>query len=143
MRSVAHQASGCSELAILENCGHGVANRQRAELFAIAREESTAADYEPACLQLRQLDKDSIEVTYAAGIEHMELQPKSAGGRLYVTHRDFENTGIGWVNEKRHDAHRRDNLVQQFQPLRCHLDVRLGHARQVAARPVQAGDEAE
>src|SRR6516162_3184505 len=129
MRSVAHQASGCSELAILENCGHGMANCQRAELFAIAREECTAADYEPASLQLHQLCKNSIEVTNAAGIEHMELQPKGAGGRLYITHCDFENTGIGWVSEKRHDAHRWENLVQQFQPLRCHLDVRLGHAR--------------
>jgi hypothetical protein len=33
--------------------------------------------------------------------------------------------------------------VQQFQPFRRDLQVRLSHTREVAARPVQAGDEAE
>ena len=34
-------------------------------------------------------------------------------------------------------------LVQKLQPLRHCLHVRLGHAGDVAARPVKAGDEAE
>jgi hypothetical protein len=33
--------------------------------------------------------------------------------------------------------------MQQFQPLRRDFQIRLGHARDVAAWPVQAGDEAE
>ena len=32
--------------------------------------------------------------------------------------------------------------MQQFQPLRRHLNVQLRHARDVRARPVEAGDEA-
>ena len=38
---------------------------------------------------------------------------------------------------------RRDQLVQQLQPLRPQLQVQIAHARDVAARPVQAGDKAE
>ena len=38
---------------------------------------------------------------------------------------------------------RRKQLVQQFQPLRRYLGVRLSHARDVAARTVKAGNEAE
>jgi hypothetical protein len=34
-------------------------------------------------------------------------------------------------------------FAQQLQPLRRYLDVQVGHARQVAAGSVQAGDEAE
>ena len=52
-------------------------------------------------------------------------------------------SGIGRVDEQRHDARRGNQLVQQFQPLRRYLHVQLGHARDVAARPVKAGDEAE
>ena len=33
--------------------------------------------------------------------------------------------------------------MQQFQPLRRYLHVRLGHARDVAARPIKTGDEAK
>ena len=33
--------------------------------------------------------------------------------------------------------------MQQLQPLRRYLHVRIGHARDVAAGPIKAGDEAE
>ena len=33
--------------------------------------------------------------------------------------------------------------MQQFQPLRCDFYDQLGHACHIAARPIQAGDEAE
>ena len=39
------------------------------------------ADDEPTYFQLHQLCEDFIEVTFAAGIEDMELQSESAGGR--------------------------------------------------------------
>ena len=33
--------------------------------------------------------------------------------------------------------------MQQFQPLRCYLRVRLTHTRDVATRTIKVGDEAE
>jgi hypothetical protein len=33
--------------------------------------------------------------------------------------------------------------VQQLQPFRRYLDVQLGHARDIAARPIKAGYEVE
>jgi hypothetical protein len=43
----------------------------------------------------------------------------------------------------RRDTSSGDQLMQQFQPLRRYLHVGLGDARDVAARTVKAGDEAE
>jgi len=33
--------------------------------------------------------------------------------------------------------------MQQLQPFRCHLDVQIGHAGDVAARPIEAGDKSD
>src|SRR5664279_4785371 len=46
--SVAHQAAGRGELAIFENRGHRVAERQCSELFAPTNEEWIGADHECA-----------------------------------------------------------------------------------------------
>jgi hypothetical protein len=52
-------------------------------------------------------------------------------------------SGIGWVDEQSHDPRCGDQLVQQLQPFWRHLHVRLGHARNIAARLIKAGDEVE
>jgi hypothetical protein len=90
-----------------------------------------------------QLREDSIEVTFGAGSQNMELQPECAGRRLHVLRGGLGKRGIGWIDEQGHDARRGDQLVQQLQPLRRCLHVRLGHARDIAARPAKAGDETE
>ena len=48
---------------------------------------------------------------------------------------------VARVNKQGYDGRRRDQLVQQLQSLRRDFDAQLGHARDVAARPVKAGDE--
>ena len=84
VRSVAQQTSGRGELAPLVDRRHRVAERQRGELFAPAREECIGADHEPARSQLDQLCEDSIEVTFGAGIQDMELQPEGTSRCLHA-----------------------------------------------------------
>jgi hypothetical protein len=57
---------------MLKSYGHGVANRQRGELFAMTNEKWAAGDHKTICSELDQLCKDSIEVTFIAGIQDME-----------------------------------------------------------------------
>ena len=120
-----------------------MAERQCGELFAPASEECIGADHERACSQLDQGCEDRIEVAFGARMQDMELQPEGAGRRLQVSRLGLGNSGIGRVDEQGNDGRRGDQLVQQFQPLRPYLHVQDGHAREVAARSVQAGDKSE
>ena len=71
--SVAHQAAGCGELAILEDRGHRVPDRPYGELFDLGNEESIGADHEPACPQLEQCCEDCIEVAFGPRVQDMKL----------------------------------------------------------------------
>ena len=72
----------------------------------------------------------------------MELDPEATGRCLQLLRFGFEKR-IGWVDEQSHDACRGDQLVQQLQPFWRHFHVRLGHTRDIAARPAKTGDDVE
>ena len=71
----------------------------------------------------------------------MKFQPESLGRRQDYTRLGLGKNGIGRVDEKRHDACRRKQLVQQLQPFRQYFFPQLGHASDVATGPIKAGDE--
>ena len=75
-------------------------------------------------------------------MQDMELQSKGAGRCLRISRYGF-GSGSGRVDEQGHDGRRGDQLMQQLQPLRPDLHVQDAHAREVASRPVQAGDKAK
>ena len=76
VRSVAHQTSGRSEIAILIDRWHRVAERERGKLFALAGEKWIGGDYEPAGPQLDHGCENSIEVVLGPGMQDMKLQPQ-------------------------------------------------------------------
>src|SRR5262249_12263648 len=102
-----------------------------------------AGNYERARLELDYLCEDFIEVTFCAGTQHTELQPEGMSRCLQLLRVGFGKTGVGWIDEQGHDARRGDQLVQQLQLFWRDLYVRLGHARDIAARSIKAGDEVE
>ena len=89
--SVAHQAAGRGELAILIDRGHRVAQRQCGELFALAIEEWIGADHERRLPQLGQSCEDRIDVAFGARMQDMELQPEGARRRLQVSRHGLGN----------------------------------------------------
>ena len=70
------------------------------------------------------------------------MQPEGAGLRLRVSRYGF-GSGSGRVDEQGHDGCCGDQLMQQLQSLRPDLHVQDAHAREVAARSVQAGDKSK
>src|SRR5215472_11081915 len=72
----------------------------------------------------------------------MELEPETTGRCLQLLRFGFDKR-IDWVDEQSHDTYGGDQLVQQLQPFWRYLYVRLGHPRDIAARPIKAGDEVE
>jgi hypothetical protein len=92
---------------------------------------------------LGQAKKDSIKLAFGGSLQHRKFHPEGAGRRKHFSHLRIAKNGIGRIDEQRDDTCCRQQLVQQFQPFRRYLDIQLGDAGYVAARPVKAGDEAE
>src|SRR4029077_791670 len=140
--SVSYQTAGRRERAKLVDRRHRVTERQLGELWALIRKEWIAADHKRACPQLGHGCKDCIEIAAAARMQDMELQPEGAGLRLRVPRYGF-GSGSCRVDEQGHDSCCRDQLMHQFQSLRSDLHVQDAHAREVAARAAQAGDQSK
>src|SRR5262249_17536688 len=88
------------------DCRHPVVDGYGGELFAMAGEKRLRADDESACSQFDHLCEDTFEVTFAAGIEDMELQPKGVSCRQHLTCVGLRKIGRGWVDKERHDVRR-------------------------------------
>ena len=71
-----------------------MAQGEGGKLFALAREQSFAADHEPARTQLAQCFEDRIEVTGGARVQDMELQSERARRRLQVFAWVSASTGL-------------------------------------------------
>ena len=97
----------------------------------------------PSAPQLAQRFKGCIDVAFGAGIQDMKLQPERAGRRLQ-TFRYGLGIGIGWIDEQQQSW-------SPLEPLRAAAPIasvqlstfNVRHARDIAARPAQAGDEAD
>jgi hypothetical protein len=90
--------------------------------------------------QLDQGRERRVEVAFGACVQYMKLQAEGASSRLHNSRLSF-GIGIARIAEQGHDARCRDQLVQQFQPLRSDVDVQQSDAREVSSRSVQAGDK--
>jgi hypothetical protein len=52
------------------------------------------------------------------------------------------NNGVGRIDEKSDRSRRRYQFVEQLKALGLHRGIEVVYARDIAARPVEAGDEA-
>src|SRR5579863_1118560 len=117
--------------------------RPCSELFDPAKEECTAGDHESARPQLDQLCEGYIEVTFGADIESLKIQSKRVSRCLQLPRDGLRESGIGRIDQQRHDTSRGDQLMQQFQPLLRYLHISLGDPRDVAAWTVKTRNEAK
>jgi hypothetical protein len=70
----------------------------------------------------------------------MQLPSEAAGRRSQALQCGLD-IGIGRVDEKRNNVRGGDQLVEQLQPLRGELHVQGNHAREIASRSAEAGDQ--
>ena len=75
LRSVTHQASGCSEPVKLVDCGHRVLEASGGQIFGLAEEERTSTDHHSARPQFNGLCESRFDVARNVGIQYMELDP--------------------------------------------------------------------
>jgi hypothetical protein len=76
-------------------------------------------------------------------MQDTEIHTKGRSYRERFTRLSFGNGGIGRVNQQGQDLCAWDGLVQQLQPLWCHLYVHVGNVCDVTTGSVKAGDETD
>jgi hypothetical protein len=118
--------------------------RQRNELYATVVEERGGSYQERINRLLRKTRKGNINVTAGGGFEDFDLLPNGRGRSPNVRDKGLLLCG-GVVGIDQHaDAHgSRLQLMQQPKLLCPKLRRNEGDTGDVAARPVETGDEAE
>ena len=140
-RSVTHQAAGFGILTQGINRRHPMVGRQRNELDATVVGQRARADQEPINWFSRKGRKSRIDVAASAGEEDFDLL---INGRSRSS--DFRNEGLS-EGPVRIDDHgkavgSRLQIVQEPKLLCPKFIRQKADAGDVAARPVEAGDEA-
>ena len=82
-----------------------------------------------------------IDLAFGAGLQDRELHPRCARRRLHLSDNALGNRNVR-VHEQGDDRSLGNHLEQQLQPLRHQVGCHLADAREVAARPGQARDQA-
>jgi hypothetical protein len=118
-----------------------MACRQHHELAHAIEKERIRRDQERIGAHLGEPCKSRIDIANGAGIQNIDLLSDAASGDLNVVHLHF---GIGRVRVHENSDPRGvgPQLTQQPQPLRLKVENKRAYTRDVAARTIQAGDEA-
>src|SRR5262245_54177437 len=140
--AVAHQPPGRCERAQLKDRRDRMADRERREMFGLADEKSVGGDHETCGLQIYQPGEDSIEIAISTGVENLELEPQRASRCLEFAGLDLGD-GMHPIDECADGCRRRDQSLQQFQPLRLQLNAHRGHTGEIGTRSIQASDKPE
>ena len=118
-----------------------MARGQRRKLIAPAVEECVVGDEERASLPLDEGSEGGVDLAFAAGIQDLELNTLYASRFLRFSHQGPGDRAV-WVHDQGDHPGLGDQLGQQLKPLGRQLGGDDAEAREVAARPGQAGDEA-
>src|SRR6516225_4808405 len=91
---------------------------------------------------LLQGHKRCIDFTIGAGIDDFDLTPHGRCYRLHFLAHCLGDDRIFWINKHGEACGIRKQLVQKTEPLRGNIYIHKSDTSNVAARSIQAGDEA-
>ena len=102
------------------------------------------ADHEPAGSQPGPRSRTPVSKSRSVvALQDMEVQPERAGRGLQIPDMGFGIGGIGRVVRGRQRWSPRAPARVAVPAASAQLQVQVGNTREVAARPVHAGDKAE
>jgi hypothetical protein len=86
---------------------------------------------------LNDRSKGGGEITFVCGFHDQDLPANASTGLLRLFHLEF-GPRSAWLDQGRDDGRLGNQLVQQPQPLGGQINRGKDHARDIAARPVEA-----
>src|SRR5215471_5023661 len=125
--SVAHQSAGGNIAPLRVTGWYPLASGQDRKLHTAAAEESVGPD------------KGSIDLANGGGLEYPKLKPDDRGGLLQVPQCVLGGRRIGRIDKHGNTSSRGDQLMQEPQPLGCHLFGEKINSRRIAPRTGKAG----
>ena len=118
-----------------------MAGRQRDNTFPMRVQEPAGTHEQRAGPTCDGGCKGGLDLAFARGIEHDEWPTHRPRGGLHV--RSLLDVGIIRVHQHRDGRRLGHQLAQQLESVRPHGGAEKDDARDIAARPVEAGDEAQ
>src|SRR6516225_8106399 len=140
-RSVADQAANLGVLALIIHRRQGMPGSERHELSALAEEKWTDADEQPACARLHDLCEGGMDFSLVGRVHHQDLVPDGTGRFLQVSRLALDVRTV-WVAQDRDHRRLGNQLVQHSKQLGHQRDKGKDDTRDIAARPVEACDQA-
>ena len=119
-----------------------MAERQRGELFAPAEKNVSALITSPPARSWIKVAKALSRSRSVLACRTWSCSPRVWAAACMALDR-VSATGIGRVDEHGHRGRRGDQFVQHLEPFGSQLHAQGGHAREVAARPAEAGDKSQ
>src|SRR6266567_828817 len=117
-----------------------MARCQPRELVTLSKQKRVRSDHQSANFLLDEICESRVDFSLGAGVQHINLYSESARNILHAA-RLSQGRGKVWIDEHRDDAGVWYELANKVQPLRPHLYGHNRRAREIAARPAEAGDK--
>src|SRR5262249_43381829 len=141
-RSVAHQAADLGSVAPGIDRKHPMVGRQCNELYATVVEERAGTYQQRINRLLGKSHKGHTNVTAGAGLKDFDLLPDRQGRSLHVRDKGLCDGKVG-IDQQANAHGCRLQLMQQPKLLCPKLSKNKRDTGDIAARPVETGDEAE
>src|SRR5262249_53961205 len=139
--AIAHQSADFDGLAIVIDRRQAVMRRQRGKLDAAVGKERTGADNERIGPFSRKFTKCAVDLAIVARCEDLDLLP-NRGSRRPQFQCDALSCWIGGIYERGITDRSPNQLLEKAEPLRSELSGQERNTGDIAARPVEACDEA-
>src|SRR5262249_59547172 len=97
--SVVNQAGNLGVLAMIIHRGQGMPASGGRELRALAEEEWTAADEQPACARLHDLCEGGMDFSLVGRVHHQDLVPDGTSRFLQVSRLALDVSTV-WVAQQ-------------------------------------------
>src|SRR5262249_478752 len=104
-------------------------------------EHRIGTDHECVGTLLHKTRKGRVDLTIGTGAVDLDLSPNRRSRRLHVFNQSFGANSIFWIDEHRDARRPRQKLVQEAKPLRPEFRSQADDAGDIAARPIESGDE--
>ena len=120
-----------------------MANRQSSQLIDAAKEDRARANYEPACSQTFHSAKTASKSCSLLALRTWSSSPRLRAADSTSRACRLGQSGIGWIDKRAMTVAVGRSSCSNSSRFGCNLYDQTGHARNIAARPVQVSDEAE